>query len=131
MFCRWEIGKLRRRRTSDETFPRTVFVSMETPEEGGAHIEELWPGAPCISDPQKTLYRAFGIGRASLLQVLNPGLWISGFKAFRDGSRQQKATADTDQMPGMFLLLDGRVAWRHEYAHVGDRADLAAIPRRT
>lgn len=126
-----EIGKLRRWRTKDETFPRTLFFSMEPIEEGQAYLEKMWPGAPIVSDPKRRFYKAFGVVRGTFWQLAQPKVWIAAIRALRAGYRQGKSTADTAQMPGMFLVANGRVAWSHEYSHAGDRPDLAAIPRRS
>jgi len=103
---------------------------MESVEEGSEYVEQLWPASPSISDEERAFYRAFGVGRGSWWQLLQPKVWLAGIQAFREGYRQTKATADTAQMPGMFLVSGERVAWSHEYSHAGDRPDLAAIPRR-
>ena len=103
---------------------------MESAEEGRAYFESLWPGSPSVSDVRREFYKAFGVGRGSLWQLLRPKVWAAGFKAFFEGYRQGKSTSDTAQMPGMFLVSGDRVAWSHDYSHAGDRPDLAAIPRR-
>jgi hypothetical protein len=124
-----EIGKLRRWRAKDQTFPRSLFFSMEPVEQGRAYFESLWPGAVCVSDERRFFYRAFGLERARLWQLVQPAVLVAGMRAFFEGFRQGRATADTAQMPGMFLVSGGRVAWSHEYSHAGDRPDLAGIPR--
>jgi hypothetical protein len=107
-----------------------LFFSMEAAEEGSAYFESLWPGVPSVSDEGRVFYRAFGVGKGSLWQLIQPKVWLAGIQAFREGFRQGKTTSDAEQMPGMFLVSGGRVAWSHEYSHAGDRPDLAAIPRR-
>ena len=97
---------------------------------GREYVEKLWPGAPSVSDEARKFYKAFGVGRGTWWQLIQPKVWAAGVKAFFEGYRQGKTTADTAQMPGMFLVSGDRVAWSHEYSHAGDRPDLAAIPRR-
>jgi len=124
-----EIGKLRRWRGNDPAFPEAIFFFQGEPKLGAEYFGKFWPEARSVADSERVFFDALGVGRASLGQLLGPRVWIAAIKAMAAGFRQGKATGDVHQMPGMFLVRDGRVAWMHAYAHAGDRPDLSAIPR--
>ena len=130
-----EIGKLRRWRGNDPAFPGAIFFFQGEPKLGAQYFGgdldfgKFWPEARSVADSERVVFDAFGVGRASLGQLLGPRVWIAAIKAMAAGFRQGKATGDVHQMPGMFLVREGRVAWMHAYAHAGDRPDLAVIPR--
>lgn len=108
-------------------FPRVLFVHQGTSEDAGPVFEEFWPEARAVSDPDLVLYRAFGIGRGKLGQLLSPGLVARAFRARRKGFSQGKTQGDPRLMPGAFLVMDNRVVWAHDYGHAGDTPDFAAL----
>jgi peroxiredoxin len=86
---------------------------------------------PRISDPGQALYRAFQLPRGSLAQVTGPGVWREGLKSLLSGNLPGVPSADVLQMPGVFLVHDGRVLRSFRHATSGDRpdyVDLATCP---
>ncbi|MGE5194609.1 MAG: SelL-related redox protein [Deltaproteobacteria bacterium] len=86
---------------------------------------------PRISDPGQALYRAFQLPRGSLAQVTGPGVWREGLKSLLSGNLPGIPSADVRQMPGVFLVHDGRVLRSFRHAMSGDRpdyVDLATCP---
>lgn len=67
-----------------------------------------------VADPTRALYRAFGLQRGSLKQVLGPSVLKRGFQARKHGLGIP--VGDTLQMPGVFLVHEGQIleAFRHE-----------------
>lgn len=78
-----------------------------------------------VSDPQRDVYRALELGRGSFLQLFGPAVWWRGLVATLRGHRIGRLEGDGFQMPGAFVLHEGRVirAYRHKTA--ADRPDLA------
>lgn len=78
---------------------------------------------PRISDPDRELYQAFDLQQGTLWQVAGPANWWRGLKAVVGGNRVGRPVGDVLQMPGAFLLHDGKVlrAFRHE--NPADRPD--------
>ncbi len=86
---------------------------------------------PRISDPGQGLYRAFQLPRGTLAQVTGPGVWGAGLKSLLSGSLPGIPSADVLQMPGVFLVHEGRVLRSFRHATSGDRpdyVDLATCP---
>ncbi len=79
---------------------------------------------PRFADPGKRLYRAFGLRRGSPRQLFGPRVWRRGIAAaapsWLGGSGHGIGALQGDglQMPGVFLLHEGRVigGYRHETA---------------
>ncbi len=91
------------------------------------HVDDL----PRISDPTQELYRAFQLPRGKLSEVIGPGVWGAGFKSLLAGHLPGIPSADVMQLPGVFLLHNGRVVRSFRHATSGDRpdyVDLATCP---
>lgn len=81
-----------------------------------------------VSDPDRELYRSLEVPRGSFGQLFGPSVWIAGLKATLRGHLVGKLVGDGFQMPGVFVVRDGRVvsAVRHKTAaERPDYADLA------
>jgi hypothetical protein len=130
VFCREMVSELRRASEADPKFPKVVFVYQGTPTEGRAFLRRYWPRACGVSDPEREIYDAFGIGRLSRLQLLRPALWSAQRRARAKGIEQGPPDGDVWRMPGLFLVEDGHVVWEHTFHHAGDHPDFARIPER-
>lgn len=88
-------------------------------DEGRRFFEERWPEVGAISDPDRSLYAAFGLQRGSVLQLLGPSVWKAGLEAFRRGHRAGRPIGDPFMMSGAFLIEGGRVLAELRHAHPG------------
>ncbi len=105
----------------DQRGAKLVAVTMGEPEETQAFGAPRAPGAIFLSDPQQTAYRAYGLGRAGLLDVIGPGVWASGLDLVAGGHVGGKPMGDVRQMPGVFIVgPDGRLLLTYYSKHVGD-----------
>jgi hypothetical protein len=101
---------------------------MGSPEEGRRFFDDLWPEARAVSDPEKQLYRAFGLARGGAAALFGPGVWLRGLGSARKGHRIGRPVGDPFMMPGAFLVDEsGRVAWEHAYRHAGDHPDFSSV----
>ena len=130
IFCRETVNDLRAATAADPAYPPVLFVYQEAPEMGKPFFDVFWPQARALSDPERTLYRALGVERMGLKEMLHPGTIACGLRAASKGNVQTKATADSMQMPGVFLVQGGRILWQHDYAHGGDSPDWGKLPER-
>jgi hypothetical protein len=86
---------------------------------------------PRISDPEQKLYAAFELKRGGLTQVAGPGVWLPGLKSLLSGFAPGVPQGDVFQMPGTFLIHNGKIlrAYRHETsADRPDYCELAQTP---
>ena len=106
-----------------------MLVHQGDASEGDALLEKRWPGALSISDPDRTLYTAFGLGRGSLGQLMGPGTWGAGIRALFKGHFVGKPVGDPLVLPGMFLVEGNEILWSHDFAHSGDNPSAEIIGR--
>ncbi len=80
---------------------------------------------PRFSDPEQRAYRAFGLQRGNVSQVMGPRIWWRGFKATilaRHGFG--KPAGDVFQLPGTFLISDGQIMRQFIPKDSADRPNL-------
>lgn len=132
-FCRQALADLSACRPAVTSAGVTIaLVHMETDSAAAAlfaryRLEDV----PRISDPEQDLYRAFRLGRGRASQVVGVRVWGAGLKSLLAGHLPGVPGKDVWQMPGAFLLHDGRVLRAFRHATSGDRPDyleLAGCP---
>ena len=83
---------------------------------------------PCLADPRRKGYKAFGLKRGSLLQVLGPTAIARGIRAARHGHHIEKTVGDAFQMPGTFIIdSEGIVRYARYSRHVADHPSTADL----
>ncbi len=83
---------------------------------------------PRVSDPERSLYRSLGLRRGTIGQLFGWRAWVRGWQAgIRDGHGVGLLKGDGAQMPGVFLVLDGRVVAGRALAFSGERPDYPAM----
>lgn len=85
---------------------------------------------PLLLDEERSLYRAYGMLNAGLLDLWGPATWWAYFKEMRRGRLPKKPTGDVNQRGGDVLVDPGGIIRLH---HIGkgpaDRPDPADILR--
>ena len=132
-FCRESLDDLSRVRSEIEAAGTGVVLVHPASDEERA--DALFAGyglddLPRVADPERVLYRALGLERGSWLAVLGPRVfWRAGVAALR-GHRPSRAGGDVWQMPGVFLIHDGRIVEAFRHVSVDERPDYQRIARR-
>lgn len=105
-----------------------VFVTMGTPEETEAfRLKERSPHR-FVCDPDRELYRAFGLGRGTGRQMFNPKVFARGFGATLRGHWVGLPVGDPWQMPGVFAIdPQGEVVWEYRSVDAADNPDVSQI----
>ncbi|MFT6575589.1 MAG: hypothetical protein ACJA16_003793 [Akkermansiaceae bacterium] len=93
---------------------RLVLVHMLQQGEEDEFVDPN--GVVRIADPRCDLYRAFGLGKGGFLELFGPKVWYRGAVAFFRGCGAGMLKGDGLQMPGAFLLKDGKI-WQEQKAH--------------
>ena len=137
-FCREavaDIGRQRKQIEADGT--QICFVYMPQNDKDGNERSEVADrffekygvgDVHRISDPSQSLYKAFELRRGSLGELFGLKVWWRGFLATVFGLHMVgKLVGDGFQMPGVFLLRNGRIerAFRHKTA--ADRPDYCEL----
>lgn len=131
-FCREAMADLGRIRSELEGVVLPVLVHMSEPARAQATFAKYGlEGIEQISDPSRRFYRGIGLARGGLLQLFGPSNWIRGIQAgLLDGHLVGMLEGDGFQMPGVFILRDGRVVHAMHHATAGERPEYLALAHR-
>jgi len=80
-------------------------------------------GVEFFSDPQRRAYQALGLSRATAAQIFHPRVFVHGMMALLKGHIVGKLQGDGFQMPGAFLIRDGKVIREFRHKTVSDRVE--------
>jgi hypothetical protein len=102
-----------------------LAVSMGTPLDLTEFLAEHDLPFELLCDPSAEAYRAYGLVRGNAYQVaMAPQVVAAGIKAAAEGHFISATVGDAMQLPGSFVVVDGRIV----YAHRGRlSSDLAPI----
>ena len=124
MHCRDHAVQLHRAREEfDRAGVRLVLIGQASPRQARLFRDKLGlEPLPVLADDERESYRAAGLKRANLGQLLGPRSMLSGVKhGARSGVMQGRIVGDAAQLGGeMIVLRDGTVAWSHVQEHAGD-----------
>ena len=123
-FCREAMADLaRQRRRIEAAGVHIVLVHMSSRERfrrfaGRYDVADL----DHVTNPNRDLYRAFGLKRGSLRQLFGWEVWKRGIQAgLGDGHGIGAVEGDSTQMPGTFLIWKGAVVRSHRHYLASDR----------
>lgn len=110
---------------------QVAFVHMSPPEEADPWFERYGvTDVVRISDPGKTLYRAFGLGEASLAALAHPRVWWPWFRtAALAGHGAGAAGPNWRQLTGAFLVHRGRILASARLRNSAERLDYLGLVR--
>ena len=134
-FC-VSLADVARKRTELESMGvRIVFVHMAAKVSIADKFFRKYKLYPIdhIPDPGKQLYLAFGLGRGTPAQLFGLMNWIRGFEAgIVEGhgfAYHNEDIGDGFQMPGVFVLHEGKIKHSFVHQHAWDRPDYEEIVR--
>ncbi len=105
---------------------KMVFVHMSDEDVANEYFKNYnLEGVSHISDPACNHYSNFGITKGTFSQLYGLRTWIRGFAAKRAGFELEMAKnlGDSTQMPGIFLLYDGKIIDRFIHKKASERPD--------
>jgi len=126
MFCREALADVAAQRKQIEaTGAKVVLVHMSRESQARSFFAKYGlEDVPRVSDPERALYRAFGLGRGSLVQLAGPAVWLRAIRAaILDRHGVGRLVGDVFQMPGVFLVYHGHVVLSFIHHSVADRPD--------
>jgi peroxiredoxin len=102
-----------------------AVITQGTPKETDVFCTQYAPGILCLSDPDRRVYRAFGLRRGSLAQtLLSRRVWQANDRVKKEkGWKPELAPQgqDTMQMSGLFIIgNDGRIRLPYYYDNIAD-----------
>ncbi len=129
-FCREALADLAAMRQQiEQEGARLVLVHMSAEEAASKFFARYGlEDVQRISDPERTLYRAFGLPRGRFGDVLGPKVWWRGFQAGVLGRHGVgRLMGDGFQMPGVFLIFHGEIVRSYRHQSAADRPDYLAL----
>ena len=108
-----------------------VAISFEPRDRLFQLSRQLQLPFPILSDPERDVYAAYGLGRGRLLKIFSPKTVWTYIKHFARGRRYHHAASDWRQLGGDFVLgEDGTVLFEHRGQTPADRPTVASLIER-
>ncbi len=81
-----------------------------------------------ICDPQRRVYQAFELRRGTFAELFGLRMWLRAFQAgLLRGHGVGMLQGDGFQMPGAFVVRDGRILAAHRHSDAADRVDVCSL----
>lgn len=116
IYCRESLAELKRLREQIEANGVRIATVHMGSEEQAEELLSLFglSDVARFSDPERKLYNAFGLERTTLGKMLGPTTWLGMIRAglrsrSLPGNKLKGIVGDVLQMPGVFLINDGRI----------------------
>lgn len=129
IFCREAVAELTRLQEAlTARGIEVLLVHQGTPQQADAFFADH-PGGNFsrIADPDRQLYRSFDLKRVGLLNAFGIPMWLRSFDVTRQGHALGKLVGDGWQMPGCFIVYQGRILSSFPYDMVADKPDYLAF----
>jgi len=113
----------RAREEFDTAGARLVLIGQASPRQASHFRDKLGlDPLPVLADDERVSYRAAGLRRGSVTQLVGPRSLGSGIRhSLRSGVVQGRPVGDVAQLGGeMIVLPGGTVPWSHAQEHAGD-----------
>lgn len=105
-----------------------LIVSFESSQAIARYASDPELAFPIVNDPERRLYRAYDMDRASFLDVWGPRTWWAYARAMAGGAVPRASSGDTTQRGGDVLIdPDGIVRLHHVGRGPADRPEVEAI----
>jgi peroxiredoxin len=111
-----------------------ALIGLGRPDQAAVFCERRRVPFTCLTSPDGSAHRAYGLRRGTLNQVAGPRLWLPWLRNLVTGNPQGRfGQGDVAQLPGTFVVDPSGLI---RYAHRGRRSDdtpsneevLAALP---
>jgi len=103
-------------------------VALGEPKHAERYCGKLAPSIDCYCNQAADVYEAYGLQRAGVSSLLNPGMAKATVRAAARGHVQGKATGDVKMLPGTFIVdTQGIIRYAYYSSHAGDHPDLLEL----
>jgi hypothetical protein len=108
---------------------RVAAVTMGKPYEAKMFCAQRSPDVVCLSNPDQSAYKEYGIGKIGAQDVVNPASWRAwgrvALRGYRPGSPGEQ---DAQQLGATFIIgTDGRIALAHYNKYMGDHPEMRRL----
>jgi alkyl-hydroperoxide reductase/thiol specific antioxidant family protein len=111
---------------------QVAFVHMSAPAEADRWFARSGlPDVVRISDPERTLYRQFGLEEASLRQLSHPRVWLPWFRtAILNRHGVGAPGPNWRQLTGAFVVRSGQIVAAQRHRNFAARPDYIELVHR-
>ncbi|MDJ0625507.1 MAG: SelL-related redox protein [Candidatus Caenarcaniphilales bacterium] len=128
IFCPQMVKDLKNIAENNSNYPEIIFIFQGNAEQGKSFFNKYWPKAKAIADPQREFYSDLKIQKATIGQMFGQKVWMKGLEAIMHGNFVGIPIGDLRMMPGLFLLQDNKIVWKHNFEHIADHPDFCKMP---
>ena len=112
----------------DESGFQVILVGLGNPLHAEEFRKEFAPSFPIVCDPEKQLYRAYGLGQGSLSGMASPTVLLRGLRAMTQGHIPGIPRGDVLQMPGVFMIdQEGQVRYSYYSKDASDHPPVESL----
>jgi peroxiredoxin len=98
-----------------------VLIGLGSPEQASAFCADRGVRFSCVTSPDRSAHRAYGLRRGSFDQVAGPRVWLPWVRNQLGEKHQGRfGQGDTAQLPGTFVVDRAGVV---RFAHRGTRSN--------
>lgn len=98
-----------------------ALIGLGRPDQAGAFCERRRVPFACLTSPDRSAHRAYGLRRGTVNQVAGPRMWLPWLRNQVTGNPQGRfGQGDVAQLAGTFVVDPAGVI---RFAHRGRRAD--------
>ena len=130
MHCRDHAVQLHRAREQfEQAGVGLVLIGQASPRQASAFRRKLDLDLPVLADEERATYKAAGLKRANVAQLLGPKSVLSGVKhGARSGVMQGRIIGDAAQLGGaMIVAPGGDVVYEQVQRNAGDTVEPDAL----
>ena len=90
-------------------------IGLGRPDQAKSFCERRRVPFACLTSPDGTAHRAYGLRRGSLNQLAGPRVWLSGIRnTFKGNPQGRFGQGDPARLPGTFVVdTSGRIRYGH------------------
>ncbi len=105
-----------------------VLVGMGNPDRAELFKKNFSLSFPIISDPDKKLYKIYGLGKASVGSMVSPATLLKGLKALSQGHAPGLPQDDVMQLQGVFLIdISGNIRYAYHSKEPSDNPSIKSL----
>ena len=118
----------RNKKSFEKAKAQVLLVGMGKPAESAEFAAKYNVPFPIVADPEKRLYRKYGLKQMSTLGLFSPSLAIKGISAIVGGHGIGMPQGDVRQLPGVFIInTAGQIVFSHFASNPADHPDAESI----
>jgi hypothetical protein len=109
------VAQLRRRQDDFRALGAQIWaIGFDAPERAARYVREQSLDVPLLIDPERRVYRAYGLEHGALWRFLLPPVFLGYLRLIAAGGRMQRPEEDPLQLGGDFVIDPaGRLALVH------------------